>query len=364
MNAPVSAPSRGQPLRFLVILAIGWLGLRFAFWESPLPDLLEPVAAPVLAAAKAGGAKPLLSNQQQVARPAASLARLVPPPSDLAPPLLLRVATKQVTPRPLASFGVLLPPVVMAGQPGAPALQRERGSPAPPLAQANARNTDVPSQQRRLTFDGWLYWRDGSGDYGQFANGPAQLGGSQAGAILSYRLDAASPIHPTAYLRATQAIGGVGESELAFGVKLRPVASVPIDIHAEARVFATGGTTEIRPAVLATGGFDHATLPQGLKARGYGQAGYVGGEFKTGFVDGQVVIDRPIINSGQGSLSIGAGTWGGAQRGASRLDVGPSASISLPIQRASVRISADYRVRVAGDAQPATGPAVTLSTSY
>ncbi|MCF8497577.1 MAG: hypothetical protein K9G32_03930 [Sphingomonadaceae bacterium] len=47
-----------------------------------------------------------------------------------------------------------------------------------------------------------------------------------------------------------------------------------------------------------------------------------------------------------------------------RLDVGPSARAWVPAGPARLRIDASWRFRVAGDAQPGNGPAVTLSTSF
>jgi len=36
----------------------------------------------------------------------------------------------------------------------------------------------------------------------------------------------------------------------------------------------------------------------------------------------------------------------------------------LVIARTNLRLSADWRIRIAGDAAPASGPAMTLSTSF
>jgi len=55
----------------------------------------------------------------------------------------------------------------------------------------------------------------------------------------------------------------------------------------------------------------------------------------------------------------------GARRGrAAGLDVGPSASLDLKIGAALARVSMDYRLRVAGDAEPGSGVAITLSTGF
>ena len=63
-------------------------------------------------------------------------------------------------------------------------------------------------------------------------------------------------------------------------------------------------------------------------------------------------------------LRAGAGAWGGAQKGAARLDIGPSASVDFRIGPANGRAQIDYRVKVAGDAEPGDGVAFTLSTGF
>jgi hypothetical protein len=58
-----------------------------------------------------------------------------------------------------------------------------------------------------------------------------------------------------------------------------------------------------------------------------------------------------------GPVEVGAGAWGGAQPGAARLDMGPQASFRIPVGRTGIRASAEWRFRVAGDAEPGSGPA-------
>jgi hypothetical protein len=77
------------------------------------------------------------------------------------------------------------------------------------------------------------------------------------------------------------------------------------------------------------------------------------------FTDGSVRASTPI-----GPFEVGAGAWGGAQPGVARLDVGPQASVRIPIGRTGVRASAEWRFRVAGDAEPGSGPALTLATDF
>jgi len=62
---------------------------------------------------------------------------------------------------------------------------------------------------------------------------------------------------------------------------------------------------------------------------------------------------------------VGGGVWGGAQKGAARLDIGPSATMTIGLgESAAARLGLDWRFRVAGDAAPASGPALTLSAGF
>lgn len=189
-------------------------------------------------------------------------------------------------------------------------------------------------------------------------------GASQAGAVLRYELVPGSRHRPTAYARAVQALVGGRESDFAAGFAARPLAGVPLAAHVEARLTRRGEAVDIRPAAFVTTGFDEAPLPLGMRARGYAQAGYVGGRDATGFADGSVVAERRLLGRGETELGAGAGLWGGAQRGAARLDLGPSASLRFPLGGGTVRIGVDYRLRVAGNAEPASGAALTLSAGF
>jgi hypothetical protein len=67
---------------------------------------------------------------------------------------------------------------------------------------------------------------------------------------------------------------------------------------------------------------------------------------------------------GEAEVSAGAGVWGGAQKGAARLDIGPTAAASFRLGESRGRVAADYRFRVAGEAEPRSGPALTLSAGF
>jgi hypothetical protein len=194
---------------------------------------------------------------------------------------------------------------------------------------------------------------------------PPSYGASQAGAVIRYRLLPASANRPAAYLRATVALNGSGERTAALGLSARPLARVPIVAAAEVRLDSRPGSARLRPAAMVVSEFPPAKLPLGLRAEGYFQAGYVGGRDATAFADGQLRLDHGVAHSGSFELRAGGGAWAGAQKGASRVDVGPTASLGAAVPGGgSVRLGVDWRIRVAGNAAPGSGAALTLSAGF
>jgi hypothetical protein len=239
-----------------------------------------------------------------------------------------------------------------ASPPGVPAAAPAPAVVLPPAAGSSS----------RWTADSWLMLRPGPAD--AFVPGRPSYGRSQAGGVVRYSLAPASGHRPQAYLRASSALSGPREREVAAGFSARPLAALPLRLAAEARVSDTAGGTELRPAAYAVTELPPMRLP--LEARGeiYAQAGYVGGRYATAFVDGQARVERRLTHWGETELSAGAGVWGGAQKGSARLDIGPTAAVSFRLGETRGRVAADYRFRVAGDAQPASGPALTVSAGF
>ena len=393
---------RGQPLLLLVGIVLGWAALRVAFWEAPVrvgPGLSVPLAAAAPRGERDGapqGEGPLTDAAAGAAAPRAASA--LPPHLPLptaALPLLPRASAmskrlasepaKLPLPAPFlparpsgAAFAPAAPaPVVpvraavghnlllMAGlaqmevPPALLALLRPASDAAVPrAAPARVANRALA----RWSADAWVMLRQG----GAAPLLPSQpgYGRSQAGAVVRYRLAPQSARQPQAYLRGALALAGGQDRELAAGVSARPLARVPVRLLAELRVADTAAGAKVRPAALAVSELPVVPLPLGARAEGYVQAGYVGGDYATAFVDGQARVDRPLLRVQGAELGAGAGVWGGAQKGAARLDIGPTASLAFNIGDTRSRLAVDYRFRVAGDAQPASGPAVTLSAGF
>jgi hypothetical protein len=63
-------------------------------------------------------------------------------------------------------------------------------------------------------------------------------------------------------------------------------------------------------------------------------------------------------------MSLGVALSGGAQPGVSRLDIGPQLQIRLPLPQGGARLSVEWRERIAGDAKPGSGLAITLAADF
>lgn len=398
MNARSSIRRRGQPLLALILLMISWVGARAAMWETPrtvdaaatqqVParpggvkaDLPIRPAAPRVVAPPSRGEPALLPPQVDVDPPAAA-PDIVPAPTETPsdsppppPPPSSSSFTQDAVGRPskgmsledaadhqeLFSAGMNMPTIEQGAAMDAP--RRPRGVPAAAF---------IPPAGSPWSADAWLLLRGGGNGFNAPGAGlpgvvvPAGFyGGSQAGAVLRYRLSLLSALQLTFYLRASSGLEYPRGEDVAAGLSFRPVPKAPIAVMAEGRVTRTTSGTIIRPAAAVVTLLPPARLPLGLRGEAYVQAGYVGGRDATAFVDGQARVEKPLLRSGRTELRAGGGVWGGAQRGANRIDVGPTATLSVPIGPAGARVSADYRIRIAGRAAPGSGAVLTLSAGF
>ncbi|MDO7841344.1 hypothetical protein [Sphingomonas immobilis] len=345
-------------MRFLGGLAIGWVSLRvLMLWPGAEPvRRIVHEAAPILALRDDTGARvetflppePLQPRvrysiwPQSDYAPPPALARLPYAPQHAGP---IRAGDPGRTALALLAFVRFGPPEDEAALP--PPLVPGVPQPAPPGA---ARN---PS---RLSGSFWLVARDGSGASNGVIGG--QLGGSQAGLRLAYALTDNRRVAIAG--RVTSPLGP-GLKEAAIGVEWQPTR-LPVRIVAEQRFALNGGKSG--PAIGVVGGFGPLPVAQGFRLEGYGQAGAIHRGDTQGYVDGALRLSREIVKLGPVPVALGAGLWGGAQRGAERLDIGPSVSAAIPIVGRTARLSLDWRQRVAGNAAPNSGVALTLGTDF
>lgn len=190
-----------------------------------------------------------------------------------------------------------------------------------------------------------------------------QYGGSQIGAILSYPILIKPHPELAVYGRLSSALAPLSQEEVAIGVTIHPMHSLPFSIYAEQRLAAdTGGGRGT--AFYVAGGTGPDPVIEKILLETYGQAGYVLGDYETHFFDGSATLLRPIAETDRKKLFIGTGLWAGGQRQIGRLDVGPRVDLSVPLGTTSARLAVDWRVRVAGHARPENGLAITVSTGF
>lgn len=207
-----------------------------------------------------------------------------------------------------------------------------------------------PPKLDRLQLSSWALLR-GRSTGANLASG-GTLGGSQAGARLTYAVDR----QLAAQLRTTTPVGGGRGAEVAIGARYQPLRSVPVWINAERRQ-AVGDYGRSAFALFAEGGLYQQPLPWGFALDAYLQGGAVGINNRDLFVDGAFAATRPVYRN----YSVGFGIWGGAQPGLYRVDAGPRLSMKV---RDNIRVHADWRQRLAGKADPGSGPALTLATDF
>ncbi|MDF8332717.1 hypothetical protein [Novosphingobium cyanobacteriorum] len=229
------------------------------------------------------------------------------------------------------------------------------------------------SDAGRWSADGWFVLRH-DGPEGISSQRPGigagAYGGSQWGVVARYSLVPGSRVKPQVYGRLSGTVGGpFRDREAALGLAVRPLARVPVQVLAEARVRQGAGQARVAPALALVGGLT-GRLPAGAEVDGYAQAGWVGGHDATAFFDLQAVMDRRLAEAPDGvvlrgaELRVGAGAWSGGQRGAARLDIGPRLTMRAKVAGVGSRVALDWRFRVAGQAQPGSGPALTVAAGF
>jgi len=381
MQSAVPRTARNAaPLRFMAVCVGGWVLLRLCvMWNPAMP-------APPGAMQVPWSKPPAYSDPAPWDEAAVAVRR----PGEAAPARLLRSSRPfLIVRRPLAiSEGSPLLSAAALPESSGFVVSRHRlrfalmarlFPPAPGvppkgetswLAAAPSRGTSEPGRgkpfwiQRPLAnwaLGGWLYLRDGSAGAPDAIAAGGQLGGSQAGLRIAYGFGDSGRLR--AYGRATMAVRVPEQRELAFGAVFAPLPRLPIDIAVEQRV-AVGADGRTALAAMVTGGVSDVALPAGFRLDSYVQAGIVGVRRRAGFADGAVVVDRRLGADDRAPLRLGALAAGAIQPGASRVDVGPRLTLRLPDVGKGSRIALDWRQRVAGNARPESGLALTLATDF
>ena len=361
----------GEPVFVIGALVGCWILARTMLWQSPLaefPDAqseLAPLGSNGRIASGSGAGMTAPSEQdQEIELAVESVA-----PSDSVVGMAQPIPPNASEPsagqsRPSVDHGIIsiAPPVNVRVTTEAAELNRQKRV----VGAASGSSLSLRSERKpkRWSLHSWAFYRPDS----RLRTSPSQLpptyGASQAGAVLRFQFSKKATQRPFAYLRASAALSGPRQADIATGLGARPVARIPVTAMAELRVSRNDGRKEIRPAGLAVTELPPIELPLDARGEIYAQAGYVGGNFATAFVDGQARVDREIVDFDLASVRLGAGIWGGAQKGAARLDAGPTANVQIRLANRPVRLALDYRRRIAGNARPQSGIALTLSTGF
>ena len=384
----------GGPLAMLALVLVLWVSARVAMWESPL-QLPASIAGAVDLLAEASPAMPsALAQSRDTAQPDY---QEVLAANRLSPDFVSRSSVLSMAPRDYGrsatSFGsaatrlagghqMLWQAALTSDFRGVSwrakrtnferQTERQAGVPVlpgtPPFG-TTAKDTAGLARVNRWTLDTWAFWRQGSGAVTTSQGRVPIYGANQAGANLQYRIAPASGHDPRLYVRAYRALIDEPETELAAGVSAKPLSKFPVRLAAELRATDNQLGSDFRPAAYAITEIHPIALPVGLSAEVFAGAGYVGGEADTAFVDGLASVTGELasfdlMQKNDVRLSMGAGVWGGAQRNAERIDVGPTMRLDLSLGSIPARVSLDYRERVGGDAVPDSGLAATLSTQF
>jgi len=360
------------PIRFLALLIVGWAGVR-ATTLGLIPGFTVSHAKPLPAdfgpppIATEFPALPPVAADWSEPRPAAYPATMPPAPAYVPRayyipyPYAVPAAAQQqpIPPRPawqLASassagapaFYTPIQPIDDWEVAGLAALPAPRSSPAVPVLSQPAAKAKLD----RLQMSSWALLRGAPGT-GSLASG-GTLGGSQAGARLTYAFNR----WIAASLRTTSPVGGSRGAEVAGGVRLTPFRSIPFAITAERRqAISPHGGGRSAFALFVEGGLYRQPMPLDFNLDAYVQAGVVGLNKRDYFADGAMAFTRPVW----GRFSAGFGVWSGVQPGLYRVDAGPRISLRI---RDNIHAHVDWRQRLVGNAEPASGPALTLAADF
>jgi hypothetical protein len=371
-------------LRFLALAMVGWAGVRaatlgalpgteaftlgravpparaiaaadapaialteFPALDEPASDLMQSAAAEALPGAQAAvvpAAIPIYYYPVSVPGGAPYVQASLPAPR--------RGRLTQIAPEPAAVFYAPIPQLDEwpLSRMASAAMPSRRSSTT--AAQQSQPQAALAARVDRLQLSAWALLRGRPGPASLAAGGT--LGGSQGGARLTYIITPGI----AASLRSSSPIGGGRGGELAAGVRVTPIRSIPISLTAERRqAIGRFGGGRSAFALFLEGGVYQRPMPMGFELDAYAQAGVVGARRRDLFADGGYTLTRPLF----GRFSAGFGMWGGIQPGLYRVDAGPRLSMRV---RNTMRVHVDYRQRLAGNAEPGSGPVLTLAGDF
>lgn len=352
---------KGRQIGFLVLLCSGWAVARIVLHSTP--SHVVPSAGAVAAVPHPEW------REVQGSQASGFTVSLMPPASYIAEIAIKRPNLWPIAPtvrHPKPSLMKQPDSRVSTRLPLSPSRRQMQSRVEQPLGQSSPTPTLSKARSRSNPFAeiyAYSYWRWDANGSGLAAAG--QYGGSQSGLIVTVPLRGLGLFRNGENLavlfRAVVTPDSRADREVAAGLRWRPLRAVPVTVSAERRFRRVGPD---RVAIYIAGGFDEIELPAKFNLDSYAQGGFVSGHGAGRFFDASARVYRPFFTERALSLKAGGGAWAGGQTGTSRLDIGPSVSAAVPLGSTRLRIDADWRFRIAGNAHPGNGPALTLSTSF
>lgn len=345
----IGSSADGRPVRFFFMLCIGWTGMRLFGTIASTAPLPATVPAP------AKGSRIGSPTRQERMIPIINRAETAIYSGNKWQAIRARSPLKPVR----TAYAIAPLSTAWSLNSGA---SRQRSPLAQPKAMeplAISVSTISPVGHDRWQGSAWLLWRSGGGSSADLAT-VGRLGGSQAGARIDFDLMPRSSGRLAAYGRATTALQSPEAPETAIGLSYQPIRHIAVSLAAERRIALD---TQARDAfaLLLVGGFGPRPVAGPIEASLYAQTGMVGLHKRDLFIDGKFSLLAPIKGS---PLRVGLSLSGGAQPDVERLDIGPEIQFRLPLPAIAARIGIEWRERVAGQAKPASGLAVTLAADF
>lgn len=213
-------------------------------------------------------------------------------------------------------------------------------------------------EQGRLQFYGYNFWRQGRAGSALAPN--AQYGGSQYGAIAIWDPLGRAGTGPALLLRGAGTPAG-SQREIAVGTRWQPDHKWPLSASIERR-FRSHAPDSF--AAYIAGGLDRMPVVGKLSLDAYGQVGYSLGGESSPFADAHARLQYPLAEPLGIPLRIGTGAWFGGQKATYRADIGPTLSAQIDTRLTDFTLQLDWRKRVAGNAVPQDGLALTVATDF
>lgn len=196
------------------------------------------------------------------------------------------------------------------------------------------------------------------------------LTAAQSGAQVAYKLNPLSPQPFAAQARIVTANDGVALNDVgaqaAVALTWQPIPAAQVAVE---RLVRAGPKSRNAWTVRVAGGGE-SLRPPGRRAwnawSAYAETGIIGTKRQDLYAASALRVGRAIGLNEKVALTLGAGVWGSVQHynvTAHWIEVGPSAQFRVE-SKPPVNVALDYRVRINGNADPGTGPALTVSTGF